>query len=97
MSKALQELIHVLEAQDSYDLCSAYLVAAIVTALLVLLVTMALRCAYHTHHVAMALWMPNSYAPELDRVDRMRARSAIRNILLSANHLHDPLTDKKRE
>lgn len=99
MSAALRKMLSVLEAQDPYDLRSAYLVAVVVTAVAVLAAGLLLRAAYHLHYLLRTLGSPSTHLAELNRVDSVRARSALRQILLETNHVppHDPALDKKRE
>lgn len=98
MSAPLRKMFSALEAQDPYDLRSAYLFAVVVTATAVLVAGLLVRAAYHLHYLLRTLCSPSTHTSELNRVDSVRVRSAIRQILLETNHTlpRDPAVDKKR-
>ena len=104
MPATLRKMFTILEAQDPYDLRSAYLFAVVVTATAVLAGGILFRGVRHLCYLLRTLCSPSTHTSELNRVDSVRARSAIRQILLETNCTgeggdddHDPAVDKKRE
>ena len=81
----LHKMFTILENQDPYDLRSAYLLAMIVTAGACLLSGILLRGTYHFYYLLCAIYSPSTHVAELNRVDSMRARVAMRQILLHTN------------